>query len=114
MLEDMKISDLQKILNLCKQDEVERTCHTGTEIRIVILQRGWVIVGKYFQIGSKCWIENGYVIRAWGTTKGLGELAIEGKKENTKLDPIPKTEFHELTIVASIICDQSKWKELCK
>jgi hypothetical protein len=114
MLEDMTVKDLAKILNLCKQDELDPITHNGDEIRIVILQRGWVIIGKYYQIGSHCWIDTGYVIRIWGTTKGLGELATEGKKENTTLDAIPKTEFHELTIVASIICDKSKWQDICK
>lgn len=78
------------------------------------MQRGWVLIGKYYQHGSKCWIENGYIIRIWGTNRGLGELASEGKKEKTELDKIPKTEFHELTIVASILCDSQKWIDLCK
>lgn len=111
---DMKLSDLQKLLNIFQNNNNEMPLHEGKEIRIVILQRGWVVIGRYHQRGHYCWIENGYVIRNWGTTRGLGELAISGKQDATKLDAIPKTEFHELTIVASIECDFNKWKELCK
>lgn len=111
---DMKISDLQKLISVFTNNEDNKKSNNGEEIRIVILQRGWVVVGKYYQNGTDCWIESGYVIRSWGTTKGLGELAMYGKKESTKLDEIPITRFHELTVVASMICDKSKWKELCK
>lgn len=76
--------------------------------QIVILQRGWVVVGDFEQDGSQCFIRNGNVIRRWGTTKGLGELATNGPTENTVLDPIPETSFHELTIVARLNCSE-KW-----
>ena len=108
MLEEMKLKDIHKILGLLKNDN-DIFFEQGLT-KIVILQRGWVVVGKFYQSGSNCWIENGYVIRKWGTTKGLGELAIKGKLSDTILDPVPKTEFHQLTIVAAILCDQEKWK----
>lgn len=111
----MKISDLKKLISIFNDDKNDNELkHNGEEVRIIILQRGWVIIGRYYQHGSQCWIESGYVIRNWGTTQGLGELATSGKQESTKLDFIPKTQFHELTIVASIICDKSKWLDLCK
>lgn len=78
------------------------------DVRIVILQRGWVFVGVFSQDGPKCSLDNGFNIRLWGTSKGLGEL-VNGPLENTKLDPIPHTEFHELTIVASLKVNASKW-----
>lgn len=109
MIENMTLKDLTILLKMLDVNKKETIPHNGEEIRIVILQRGWVIVGNYYQEGSYCRIENGHVIRRWGTTKGLGELATEGKKENTILDPIPTTKFHELTVVASMICDKSKW-----
>ncbi len=76
--------------------------------QIVILQRGWVVVGDFFQDGSNCLIRNGHVVRRWGTSKGLGELAKEGPLSNTVLDPIPEMAFHELTIVARLACSE-KW-----
>lgn len=113
MIDEMKLSDIAKIINLSNSIDKKELKHDGEEIRIVILQRGWVIIGKFYQDGHNCWVKNGYVIRSWGTERGLGELAMEGIKENTKLDAIPETRFHELTIVASMICDKSKWMNLC-
>jgi hypothetical protein len=84
--------------------------HTGgySLKQIVILQRGWVVVGDFAQSGSQCSIKNGHVVRRWGTTKGLGELATEGPRTNTVLDPIPEMTFHELTIVGRLACSD-KW-----
>lgn len=80
-------------------------------IKICILQRGWVMVGRFFQRGSICKLKNGYTIRAWGTSEGLGELAMKGVLENTKLDKNTDVEFHVLTLVASLICDEKAWSK---
>ena len=85
----------------------------GSKIKIVILQRGWVFIGKFGQNGSTCKLTDAHNIRTWGTTKGLGELAESGKTSSTKLDKVNDVSFHELTIVATIDCDDKIWsKEL--
>lgn len=76
---------------------------------ICILQRGWIFVGDFSQDGPNCKLTNASCIRIWGTTKGIGELAIKGPLKDTELDPVPFVEFHELTIVAKIKCSD-KWK----
>lgn len=75
---------------------------------IVILQRGWIIVGEFSQDGSQCTVRDGHVVRRWGTTKGVGELASRGPLPETKLDPLPEATFHELTVVARIACS-AEW-----
>lgn len=81
------------------------------DIKICILQRGWVMIGRLERNGSECKLHNASVIRNWGTTKGLGELAIEGKKKDTKLDKCGGVvEFDWLTVVAAISVDESKWQ----
>lgn len=81
------------------------------DLKIMILQRGWVMVGCLERNGSECKLHNAAVIRNWGTKKGLGELASEGPKTNTILDPCGGVvEFDYLTVVASISCEASKWK----
>lgn len=87
------------------EDAVEDT----RDVRIVILQRGWVFVGVFTKSGTQCSLDNGFNIRKWGTTKGLGEL-VNGPLKDTVLDPIPHTEFHELTVIASLKVNTSKWK----
>jgi len=82
------------------------------DIKIVVLQRGWALIGRYNRNGERCSLTDASVIRAWGTTKGLGQLAKEGPQSNTKLDPTHgEVEFHELTSVLTISVDQEKWAD---
>lgn len=80
------------------------------DIKIVILQRGWIMVGKFERNGSDCKLHNASVIRSWGTKDGLGEIAKGGPTSSTKLDKcFGVVEFDYLTVVASIACDQKEW-----
>lgn len=79
-------------------------------IKIVVCDRGFVLVGKVT-------IENNYVtitqcscIRNWGTKNGLGQLAKEGPQASTKLDAQPTTTVHELQVVMMIDCEEKTWK----
>jgi len=78
------------------------------EVRIVILQRGWVMVGRWSRTGDMCTLDNASVIRRWGTTKGLGDLTT-GPKQATVLDPAGHVEFHILTTVATMDCEAGAW-----
>lgn len=79
-------------------------------IKIVILQRGWVMVGRFEREGSDCRLHNASIIRSWGTTRGLGEIALNGPTANTKLDPTNGVvEFDYLTVIATIECQEEKW-----
>lgn len=82
------------------------------DIKIVILPRGWVMIGRFSKDGSNCKLENASSIRRWGTTKGLGELAEKGKLKDTILDYCGVVEFHELTTIATIQCREDVWKSL--
>ena len=80
------------------------------DYKIVVLQRGWVMVGKLERSGSECKLHNASVIRSWGTTKGLGEIAGNGPTSSTKLDKCNGlVEFDYLTVVASIAVNEAKW-----
>lgn len=85
------------------------------EVKIVILQRGWVYVGKYSQNKDTmmCELNSAYCIRKWGTTKGLAELK-DGPTKDTVLDPAGKVTFHLLTTIAVIDCEDASWKKLIK
>lgn len=78
-------------------------------IKIVILQRGWVMVGDFTQEGDTVTLRNASVIRMWGTTKGLGEIAANGPTSKTALDPCGVVTIHILTTVAILDCEASKW-----
>lgn len=91
----------------------ESSVPKNNTIKIVVLQRGWVMIGRWSQEGDICSLDDAYVLRTWGTTKGLGELALDGKQSSTQMDKAGHVEFHILTVVAIMNCNESKWdKEL--
>lgn len=109
-IDELKIGELKQLAAFAgcatKPKKLEET---GGDVRIVILQRGWVVVGRYYRRGQQCRVKNGYVIRKWGTAEGLPELAIKGPLADTVLDKSPDIEFHQLTEVANISCAEEKW-----
>lgn len=69
------------------------------------------MVGRFERKGSECKLSNASVIRTWGTTKGLGEIADAGPTTSTKLDKCNGlVEFDYLTVVAMISCNENKWE----
>lgn len=82
---------------------------TVSNIRIVVLQRGFVVIGRFSQNGTECRIDDGYYIRRWGTTSGLGQLAREGAQTNTVLDRATTIRVHELGIVHSLDVNPQVW-----
>ena len=81
------------------------------DVKIVIAQRGWVFVGRFSRVGSDCKLTSASVIRRWGTTRGIGEL-INGPLNDTILDPCGVVRFDSITIVATIDCNEEKWKNV--
>lgn len=96
-----------------REDSIVPHKNLSKDIRIVILQRGWVAVGRFSQSGSDCELDQASIIRKWGTEKGLGQL-ISGPLGDTKLDPCGKLRFHELVVVATMDCEVSKWEKHLK
>jgi hypothetical protein len=106
-----------KTLTIDGVEYVKKSEASGSEYKgdkkIVILQRGWVMAGRLERDGSECKLHNAHVIRVWGTTNGLGELAESGKLSQTKLDKCyGVVEFDWLTVVAAISVNPEKWPEL--
>lgn len=56
---------------------------------IVVVTSGWVFVGVYHAATktAPARIIDASNVRVWGTTKGLGQLALEGPTKATALDP---------------------------
>lgn len=111
---EKKVKTDSEVLTINGIDYVPKSSQPQTEpsgpTKIVILQRGWVMVGKLERNGSDCKLHNAAVIRSWGTSKGLGEIAMNGPTANTKLDKCGGVvEFDYLTLVASLSVEESKW-----
>lgn len=82
-----------------------------SDIKIVVLQRGWIVVGRFERKDTQCKLHNASVIRIWGTTNGLGEIAEAGPTSSTKLDKCKGVvEFDYMTVVLTIDCRGEKWQ----
>jgi hypothetical protein len=80
------------------------------DIKIVVLQRGWVYIGRFARNGNDCKLSNAYNIRTWGTTKGLSEL-VNGATKDTKLDKCEGlVEFDWLIVIHTITVNPTAWK----
>jgi hypothetical protein len=68
------------------------------------------MVGKLERNGSDCVLHNASNIRRWGTTKGLGEIALGGPTKDTVLDKCyGEVQFDYMTVIASISCKEGAW-----
>jgi hypothetical protein len=79
-------------------------------LQIAVLDKGFVYIGRIETLTSGIIIHDAQNIRYWGTTKGLGELALCGKQSTTKLDIVGQVKVPEHALVHLIDCDESKWK----
>ena len=76
--------------------------------QIVVLQRGWVVVGDVNKVDDELVIEDASVIRVWGTKKGLGEL-VGGPTGKTILDKAGTITVHQSAVVFLLDVDADKW-----
>ncbi len=84
-------------------------------MEILVLQAGWVVVGRPRREGDMIIIDKAAVIRRWGTDSGLGQLAAEGPRQATQLDAAPRTiKVHPLSILLSFPCDEKAWAKWAK
>ena len=76
---------------------------------IVVADRGFVYVGSVEFGADWCIITNARNIRYWGTTGGLGELALNGPTPTTKLDPITTVRVPMRAVISVIDTEEEKW-----
>jgi hypothetical protein len=82
---------------------------TQSTWQIVIAERGWVYVGRISRDGDQVVIRDAQNVRRWGTTKGLGELAMNGPLAETQLDPYGTVRIHVLAVCGTVECDDKVW-----
>jgi len=82
-----------------------------SKINILVLDRGWVVVGECWESEDNILLKNGSTVKRWGTTHGLGELANLGIRENTSLNPFNgDVLINKKFIIMKIECNQDAWK----
>jgi len=77
---------------------------------IVVLERGFVYVGHAEVTDEWVVIHEAQNIRIWGTTKGLGQLALEGPTDKTRLDAAGIVRAPRSALIHLLETEQAKWK----
>jgi hypothetical protein len=76
---------------------------------IVIADRGYVYVGNVACDDRFTIVTDAKNIRRWGTTKGLGELALEGPKSETVLDNVGTVRIPARAIISILDTESRLW-----
>ena len=83
-------------------------------LNIYVMERGFVLVGRPADIQRDplfVALDDCGVVRRWGTSKGLGELATEGPKPETIIDREPDgTRIRLTACYREIPCTEKAWK----
>jgi hypothetical protein len=78
---------------------------------IAVLDRGFVYVGNLSVSDEWCIITDAKNIRYWGTTEGLGELALNGPTSKTKLDNVGTVRAPKKALIHIIDSEATKWNK---
>ena len=81
--------------------------------KIAMVDNGFVYVGHILKDGGYYVITKGFNVRKAGTTKGFGQLAIEGPLKGTALDPVPNVLVPMNRLCHFIECG-NPWAEILK
>jgi hypothetical protein len=76
--------------------------------KIVVLTNGWVLIGE-LQADAQT-LEKASVVRNWGTTKGLGEIALNGPTSSTVLDKCGTVKLNTAAVLFIINCSYRQRK----
>jgi hypothetical protein len=77
---------------------------------LVVADRGHVWVGDLIERGPD-WVRlrRACIVRRWGTSEGLNELANRGPLPNTKLDAPADLDVRTGAVIAIIPCQADAW-----
>jgi len=77
---------------------------------IVVCDKGFIYVGEVRCDERWCIVENAHNIRAWGTSKGLGQLALDGPTDKTKLDACGTIRIPIHSLITLMDTEVVKWQ----
>lgn len=77
---------------------------------IVVAERGWIFVGHADTDGDGgIDMHDAQVVRRWGTTNGLAQLATCGPQPDTRLEGASPVRIPCRSVVVVFECDEAKW-----
>lgn len=80
------------------------------DIKIVVLERGFVYIGRYSESGDVATIHDARCIVRWGTSKHLGEL-VNGPLPGTRLGAPCTIKARLGQIVHTVEVNQNEWTD---
>lgn len=81
-------------------------------IRIAVLDRGFVYVGRAAIDDRSLYLTDAQNIRRWGTNGGLGELAATGPTPRTQMDKTGQLLVPLKSLNHLIAVEESVWEKL--
>lgn len=83
-----------------------KTTKPFTDRRIIALSERWVFIGDYHAATdtTPAHLTDASCIRTWGTTAGLGEIALRGPTAVTVLDPCGTLVIEQQNVIFSLLC----------
>ena len=90
----------------------QRARKTPDPIQIVVLDRGYVYVGRVRRDSNFVHITQARNIRRWGTTQGLGQL-VHGPLAATVLDAVGTVHAPLRALISLIDVEQEPWTITC-
>ena len=79
-------------------------------LKLVVLTNGFVYIGVVLQRSEGLLVSSAKNIRVWGTTKGLGQLALNGPTKDTILDEVGELFAPMHAVIHVITTDPEKWR----
>jgi hypothetical protein len=76
---------------------------------VIVLDRGFVYYGDVTVDTDNVVISNAFNIRVWGTTEGLGQLALSGPQKATVLDACGTVVANLRSVNHFLKTDGSRW-----
>ena len=80
-------------------------------LALVVADRGHVWVGEAVTEHDFTVITGARIVRRWGTTEGLNQLATGGPRPNTKLDAPATVKVANRAMIAIIPCEAGQWSK---
>jgi hypothetical protein len=76
---------------------------------IIVVESGWVFAAVLESTEGDISAAECCVIRNWGTTNGLGQLALKGPTSSTKLDRCNATHIPREKVLFFMECSGCEW-----
>jgi hypothetical protein len=106
-LDDLTIGDAKKLAGIFGNANTREDANYG--YNVVVLDRGFVYVGKCARVGDCLLMDQGRNIRYWGTDKGLHQLVVNGPTKDSQIDAPAHIRIPWRAVISIHATNESLW-----